>query len=372
MQYKDRQMTDTDPPTPKDKARSPLWAKILVGFGAILMVIAGGGAVYAASIFNQVNTASNAKDLLGDGDKPKGNLKGPLNLLMIGTDLRVNDSDGEDRADTIMILHINKELTEATITSIPRDLKVDIPDCGNGQPCSDKINAAYQAGGDTAEERFQNLAVTLSDLTGIESFDGAAIVGFEGFLEAVKTMGSIDLCLPMDMQLDHQMREEDEVRTFKKGCNEYNSQEALWIVRERKAYDTSNPEFPVEYGVGDYGRQHMQQHFIKQLLVKAGEEGYITNPTKVGALIEDVGSSLTLDLNGHSNVDYAWALRGIKPNKLSTVRLPSETYNDGMTSYEVLPEGEPQQVADDLFTALKEDTMDEWVKKNPELINKDD
>lgn len=360
--------------------RSPLWAKIMIGFGAVLMVGAGGGAVYAGSLISTVNNATDSADLLGDGDSQAGeDVEGPMNLIMVGTDMRVNDSDGIDRADSIMILHINEDLTKANIVSFPRDLKVPIAntDCGGGTPCLDKINAAYEAGGDTPPEKFKNLAETLKMYTGIERFDGAAIVGFEGFLKAVRTMGSIELCLPIDMQLEQERLEYNTGRVFPKGCNEYNAQEALWIVRERYAYDALNPDFDTSWGIGDYGRQHMQQHFIKQLLVKAGEEGYITDPTKVGDLISEIGSSITVDLNGHTVTDFAVAMRNIQPDKLRTVRLPSETsieYPDGINEvdYEVIPEGtEAEQVSQDLFDALINDTMEQWMAKNPDLLNKD-
>ncbi len=362
--------------------RSPWWAKIMLGLGAVVMVVAGTTVVYANVLLDSVDDAVEQADLLGDGDEDTGEpIEGPLNLLIVGTDLRVNDSDGQDRADTIMILHINKNLDKATIVSIPRDLKVDIQDCGEifESPCTYKVNSAYNAGLDnwTREEKFMNLASTVSDLTGIEKFDGAAILGFEGFLNAVKTFGGIELCLPIDMYLEQQKLEEDTPRLFEKGCNEYNQQEALWIVRERYAYDANNPDFDVEYGVGDYGRQHMQQHFIKQLMKKADAEGYITDPTKVSTLISDVGSSLVLDtVGGKSIADMVVALRGIKPSTMETVRLPTETsieyFSGKEESYEtVLPGSEEEKVMDDLFDALNNDSMDEWLAKNKDLINSD-
>lgn len=354
------------------KTGSPWWAKALVGFGAILMIVAGGGAVYGKILLNRIEDAGTEKNLLGGGDSRAGeDIDGPLNLLMIGTDMRVNDTDDVDRADSIMILHINKDLSKANIISIPRDLKVPC----NGEPegtCYTKINGTYADGGDTQEERFQGLAEALGKLTGIKEFDGAAIIGFEGFLKAVKVLGSVELCLPMDMQLHHQMKEQpNKPRTFKKGCNEYNQREALWIVRERYAYTAETPGFDPDYGVGDYGRQHMQQHFIKQLLKKASEEGYITDPTKVGDLIETVGSSLTYHFLGHTPVDMAWALKGVKPDSMKTVRLPSTSSMEFGESFEVIPEGEPTEITEDLFKALREDTMDTWMSNNPKLINKD-
>ncbi|GAA4911612.1 LytR family transcriptional attenuator [Stackebrandtia albiflava] len=363
--------------------RAPWWSKVMLGVGALIMVVTGTTVVYANVLLDTVEDSVETADLLGNGEEDTGEpIEGPLNLLVIGTDLRVNDSDGQDRTDTIMILHINKNLDKATIVSIPRDLKVEIQDCGQlfSSPCTYKINAAYNAGLDqwSREEKFANLAATVSDLTGIEKFDGAVIMGFEGFLNAVKTFGGIELCLPIDMALEQEKLDKDggTGRIFPKGCNEYNAQEALWIVRERYAYVRENPDLDPSWGYGDYGRQHMQQHFIKQLLKKATDEGYTTDPTKVSALIEDIGPSLVIDpIMNKGIVDMAVALRGIKPSGMETIRLPTTNSTEYFTgveeSYEtVLPGSEEEQIMNDLFAALREDTMDQWMKENPELLNK--
>ncbi|CAM3351690.1 LCP family protein [Stackebrandtia soli] len=359
-----------------ETGRSPLWAKFMTGIGALLMVVAGGTVVYANTLLDQINNSVEPVDLLGDGDVDTSvPIEGPLNLLMIGTDLRYNDEDGLDRADSIMILHINKDLTKATIVSVPRDLKVDIPKCDMGwtSPCNYKVNASYTFGGEDRSDRFQNLASTLSELTGIERFDGAAIVGFKGFLKAVKVFGTVELCLPIDMYLEQERLENNGVsELYPKGCNEYNQQKALYIVRERYAYDPTNPDFDPEYGVGDYGRQHMQQHFIKQLLKRADERGYVTDPTKVGTVIQAVGESLTLDLNGRTPVDFAVAMRHIQPSALQTIRLPSHSENLGGESFEVITPDSPEaEQTEALWAALRNDTLDAWIAANPDLINKD-
>ena len=53
-----------------------------------------------------------------------------------GTDQQIG---GENRADTIMLVHTDPKLEKAIIVSFPRDLYVDIP--GHGE---DKINAAFE------------------------------------------------------------------------------------------------------------------------------------------------------------------------------------------------------------------------------------
>ncbi|WP_144300702.1 LCP family protein [Stackebrandtia nassauensis] len=321
---------------------------------------------YTKMMLDKVNDSVHSKDLLGNSGGG-GDIKGPLNFLMIGTDQRVG-SKAEARTDSIMVLHVNSSLTEATIVSIPRDLRVEIANCGTlfSSPCQTKINDAYPAGGPSVEGSVSNLAETVTHLTGV-SFDGAAIVNFEGFLDVVKTLGSVELCLPMEMTPAHAKGQ-----TFPKGCNDYGYADALGIVRERYAYDPTNPEFDPSWGIGDYGRQHMQQHFVKQLLKRAAEKGYLSDPTKVGDLIARIGDQLTLDLGGHTPVDFAFALRGIKPEALATVKIPSEPADIEGVSYVVTQPGEQQETADRLYEAIRSDDLDKWIPENNEWVNKDD
>ena len=329
----------------------------------VLSLVTGG---YTKFMLDTVNGSVHSKDLLGDGHAG-GDVSGPLNLLMIGTDQRVGSTE-EPRTDSIMILHVNRKLTRATIVSIPRDLLVDIADCGSlfVSPCRTKINDAYPAGGPQVEGSVSNLAQTVTDLSGVE-FDGAAIVNFEGFLDVVKTLGSVELCLPMRMTPAHA-----DGKTFPKGCEDYTYKDALAIVRERYAYDVANPDFDPSWGVGDYGRQHMQQHFVKQLLKRAAERGYTSNPAKVGDLISQIGDQLTLDLGGHSPVDFAFALRRIKPQSLTTVTIPSEPVDINGTSYVVTQPGPQQDTADALYTAIRDDDLDKWIPRNNEWVNNGD
>ena len=317
----------------------------------MMLVSATSALAYASVLYDKVD-AIQQENILGGDSKGDNNVEGPLNLLMVGADLR-SDSKEPARADTIMILHIDKNLKKANVMSIPRDLKVEIPDCGEYQnsPCSDKINAAYTFGGPKPTEGAKNLADTITHLTGIE-FDGVALVNFEGFLEVVETFGGIELCLEDDLDSPHG-------GYYEQGCHRYNPDDALAIVRERYAWGS------------DYGRQRMQQHFIKQLLKEADAQGYVKNPTKIPSLIDQVGDKMILDLGGTKPVDFAFALRGVEAGNIDMIKLPSESVEIDGTSYVAISEGKLQQDAQSLFDAVKDDSLDTWTKEHPDYMNED-
>jgi len=336
--------------------RVPWWAILMSGVGAIVMLAVIATLGYTAFVRTTIDNALQEETLLPDAPNTGDDITGPLNLLLVGADLRV-DQHNAALADTIIILHVNRNLDTATLISLPRDLLVDIPDCGpnnGGGPCQDKINAAYSHVGPEVSNSMANLATTITDLTGV-TFDGAAVVNFEGFMSTVEMFGGIELCLTQDLYTEHG------AGFYPQGCNEYNPQDALSIVRERK-----------NWADGDYGRQRMQQHFIKQLLKRAEQEGYLSDPTKVTTLIEEMAGQIVYDLRQFDPVDFAVALRHVQPSKMSMVKLPSHPQNIDGTSYVVISPGTPEETqAQTLFEAIRDDTLPDWIENNPDFINTD-
>jgi len=68
---------------------------------------------------------------------------GPRTFMILGSDKREGaDRLSPPRSDTILLARADPDAEAVTVTSIPRDLKVDVP--GHGQ---NKINAAFELGG---------------------------------------------------------------------------------------------------------------------------------------------------------------------------------------------------------------------------------
>ncbi len=68
---------------------------------------------------------------------------GPRTFMILGSDKREGaDRNSPPRSDTILLARADPNAEAVTVTSIPRDLKVDVP--GHGQ---NKINAAFELGG---------------------------------------------------------------------------------------------------------------------------------------------------------------------------------------------------------------------------------
>src|ERR1700710_104535 len=123
---------ELDKPEPKPKrerkpATIPRWARVCVIMGAALMVVSGGLIVTSQALLARYEGAVTTEDLFGEGTKveAKSDIKGPINILLVGIDPR--EATQQPLADSIMIMHIPAGLDRGYLFSLPRDLLVDIP-----------------------------------------------------------------------------------------------------------------------------------------------------------------------------------------------------------------------------------------------------
>ena len=330
------------------KRRDPLWARLFIIFGAVLMVVAGGGIVAKNLLLGYATKNVAQEDLLGDtGNKAqqKGHVSitGAKNKLLIGIDARPDQPTTDlIRSDSIMILHIPESHDAAFLVSIPRDTWVKIPAYNNGAKKFngqyDKINAAYAFGGDglTGAPARKNavslLALTLKTLWGI-TFDGAAIVDFQGFQQVVTKIGGVDMYVDQEttsVHIGHDKKGFTKVpfRQYTKsdgsggldpisgvtpvvyhvGYQHLEPWQALDYVRQRETLPNS-----------DYDRQRHQQQFIKAIFKKVLSSEVLTNPVKFNDVLTDVGTSKTVDSGGIDLDDGAYAMRAIGGYDLLTV-----------------------------------------------------
>lgn len=271
------------------------------------------------------------------GESRRTSVEGPLTYLVIGTDAR---RGGGGRADAIVIAHVTADLREAYLISVPRDLLVPIP--GHWD---DKINAAYHLGGGSSGGA-QLLSATLSDLTGV-GFDGAAILDFGGFREVIDAIGGVELCL------DREIRSIHTGTVFPAGCQRLNGAQALDLARQR--YDLPR---------GDLDRGVNHQLLIQAMIDQAASADLLSNPIQLDRTIRAVGDALTVDTGGVPLPDLAFALRHLRPNRVTGITLPSYPEMIDGTSY-VLAD----PAADSLYQAVRDSSLDEWVKANDRWRN---
>lgn len=135
--------------------------------------------VYSCTALSMIKKLNYQED--GDRSRSAGALSADYvtSVLLIGTDGRSLDDRG--RSDTMILLSINKETDEITLTSFMRDSYVDIPNYG-----WEKLNAAYSYGGaellmDTIEKNFS------------VRIDNYISVNFNSFASIIDAVGGIEI-----------------------------------------------------------------------------------------------------------------------------------------------------------------------------------
>jgi LCP family protein required for cell wall assembly len=332
--------------------RSPRWPKVVIAVGLALVLLAGSGFGAAKFLQHRYESSVAQQVLLDPGARSSDPATtawrtGPLNFLLLGSDLRAGEPENGQRSDTIIIMQVNAQRNAAYLISIPRDLLVDIPaDPTTGFPGSrEKINAAFQFGGG-GEGGVQLLSATLAELVGIK-FAGAAVLDFTGFAKVVDLLGGVHMCIDTPVTSIHTGR------VFPVGCQRFNGDEALDYSRQR--YGLEN---------GDYDRQRHDQQLIKAVFDTALTSGIAYNPIKLDQFIRALGNSLTMDTGGASLTDVMLALRDLRPDALVGVAVPSYPQMIGDVSYVLMDQDAPT-----LWQAIQQADLPDWAALHPQWIH---
>src|SRR5262249_16725181 len=182
--------------------------------------------------------------------------------------------------------------------------------------------------------------------TGVR-FDGAAVVNFGGFDKVVQELGGVYMCI------DDQVTSIHTGHVFDKGCYNLTPAETLDYLRQRETLPN-----------GDYDRHPHHQQFLKAIFQKTFASGLTHSPLRLDQIIRDVGSSLTVDLNGVPVDQLAYTLRNINPSSMIGIKLPSRVDNIGGVSFVVADDS-----AYSLYEAIYTDTLPQWVSANPDWVN---
>ncbi|WP_205752586.1 LCP family protein [Cryptosporangium phraense] len=288
-------------------------------------------------------------DLLGAAAGPRDDTRwdrGPLNLLLLGSDSRATEDDpyssiGE-RSDTIMLVHVSRNLDHAYVISVPRDSYVYVPAAGEDwRGGMNKINAAFAFGGSPLT------ALTLTRLTGVQ-FDGATIANFASVHKMIDAVGGVNVCLPYEVRSIHTQH------VFKKGCQKLDGDQAEDLMRQR-------------YSVpgGDFGRIHDQQLVIKALIQKVTDGGMLTNPFKLDRFLSTVADALTIDENV-SLRELAVSLKGLRPANVQYTTVPYTSASLRTSAGAAVQLDTAKSKA--LFAAIRNDTVGDWIAANPTKV----
>ncbi|MGZ8629477.1 MAG: LCP family protein [Actinomycetota bacterium] len=258
-------------------------ARATVAITATLSLLIGVGGAYSFVAYKQAGDTGRKIDLTPEGagvaaqgeEPPTGPcIDDVCNYLLLGSDSRAGltaeervqfgtdqQIGGENRADTIMLVHTDPVLEKAIILSFPRDLFVEIP--GHGE---DKINASFEGGVDGGGPAL--VAATVHKLTGL-SINHVLYVDLAGFQGVIDTLGGVQMCIPSENVNTPDGRIVDELTALdvEPGCQTLPGDQALAYVRTRHLRcDAAAP---------DFYRIARQQQFLRAVINRLLEPGQL-------------------------------------------------------------------------------------------------
>ena len=223
-----------------------------------------------------------------------------INILLIGQDRRPGETRA--RSDSMILCTVNKETGTLILTSILRDLYVQIPGYGDN-----RINAAYAAGG------MQLLNETLEHNFGIR-VDGNVEVDFNQFQSIIDRLGGVSVDLRQD---EAELLNRTLNAGVTAGIQKLTGEQALRYARIR-SLDSD----------GDFSRTDRQRKLIGAMIEAAGDAGMKTLLT----LVDEILPMITTDMSNFQILSYALELFPVLPElEIVSQHVPADgTYSGKM------------------------------------------
>lgn len=248
-----------------------------------------------------------------------------LNFLVVGSDSRSGLTKSElkklrvgstktaagGRSDTMFLVHLSKDRSNAVIISIPRDTLATIPSHidNSGKlvvgPVESKINAAFAWGGAPL------LIQTLESKSKIH-IDHYVEINFAGFTKIIDSLGGIEVCSRTAIN------DPKSHLVMSSGVHTLGGAQALAYVRTR--------EFD---GTGDIGRMKRQQAFVSSVFHKVTSAGILLNPKALVKVFNATVGSITTDpgLGSGDLLSLLQNLGNLSASRVRTLTVPLSNSN---------------------------------------------
>ncbi|WP_329623117.1 LCP family protein [Streptomyces sp. NBC_01255] len=265
--------------------------KVLLWTGGTMAFVLVGGATGAYMLYKKLDGNIGTVDV-GDAAKATPGMDGPLNILIIGNDVRTgegNESYGNKtnvtgHADTTFLIHVAEDRTNATAVSIPRDLKIEIPDCPTKQPDGStkvipgsvgrtKFNESFGVNGRDPGCTMR----TITEMTGI-GINHFMMVDFNAVKTLSTAVGGVKVCLTKPI------RDKSSKLDLDEGEHRIQGEDALAFLRNRHGLGNES----------DLDRIKMQQQFLASMMRQLKEDT-LDSPTQLLDVAEAATDALTVD-----------------------------------------------------------------------------
>ncbi|MEV4972907.1 LCP family protein [Streptomyces scopuliridis] len=299
---------------------------VAAGLSLLLLGTAGAGYLYYRHLNSNIRSGERSNGSSGL-DKPAANSAGqtPLNILLIGSDSRADpenvklggskDTAGNPPlADVQMLVHVSADRKNASVVSIPRDTRVDIPECkdadtGKTYPQTNAIiNATLARGGPGCT------LSTWEKLTGVY-IDHWMTIDFAGVVKMADAIGGVDVCVKNNVW-DRPLPGVPGGSGLKltKGTHQIQGEQALQWLRTRHAFES------------DLGRAKAQHMYMNSMIRALKSQSVFTDTARLTGLAEAATKSLEVseEISTVKKLfDLAMQLKDVPTNRLTMTTMPT-------------------------------------------------
>ncbi|MEU7985758.1 LCP family protein [Streptosporangium canum] len=325
--------------------RRALRLLMITGVAGTLMGACTAGTLYAfqSSLDSDIVRIPDALPTV-EAERPPPEVGVGENWLLVGTDSRSERTTtgkdagarlwrpGQQRTDTIMLIHLSESRNRVCVISIPRDAWVSVP--GKGKA---KINSAFSWGGPAL------LIKSIEKLTGVR-VDHYAAIDFQGFSAVTDAIGGVDV------EVTQTVRDPLSGVTWKAGRQHLDGEKALQFVRQR-----------VNLPGGDLDRIKRQQALLNSIADKVLSAETLANPVKVNNLLRSLTKAISVDSGVTPGILRSRLLELTGLDSLDYVTMPVKgTGMEGPQSVVYLDLTQTRALSE----AIQDDRVDDYVREN--------
>lgn len=242
-----------------------------------------------------------------------------VNVLLLGVEAI---GGGKGRTDAMMIATINESEKSLKLTSLMRDIYVQIPGYK-----SNKLNSVYGRGGVSllVETIEQNFGVPI---------DGTFLVNFDSFEKIIDVVGGVEIELTQreaNYLNSTNYVSEEKNRNLNAGINHLNGNQALGYVRVRKISGL--------YGHSDFGRTGRQRAVLESLFNTYKNKDIL----ELFLMAEEILPLITTDFNKFKILKLLNLAIDLKFDKVEQLRIPIDKHYKSTTvngAYMLVPDWE--------------------------------
>nr|WP_030742374.1 LCP family protein [Streptomyces sp. NRRL F-5135] len=300
------------------------WASAVLAL--LILGTAGAAYVYIRHLNGNLRSGERSNGASGV-NKPVANSAGqtPLNILLLGSDSRAkaenvklggsrDTADNPPLADVQMLLHVSADRKNASVVSIPRDTRVDIPECEDARTgevfpeTNTIINETLARGGPGCT------LSTWEKLTGVY-IDHWMTIDFSGVVKMADAIGGVEVCVK-DNIWDRPLPGVPGGSGLKltKGSHQIQGEQALQWLRTRHAF------------YSDLGRAKAQHMYLNSMLRELKSQSVFTDTPRLTGLAEAATESLEVSEEiGTVNklFDLAMQLKDVPTNRITMTTMPT-------------------------------------------------